>query len=280
MSRFLGGWPAVVAFFVVVTCIWFAPLIAHLGTHVLVGPSDATNGLRGYWAMREAGEIPWTFRHDTLNGAPEGYPQQAAVEFVQPVQSTFIVLVSQLVGLTAALNLFILLGILGTAVAGYALGRWLRFGMIPSLLLGYIVAFNPWMFRRAFDGHLTFTQGWILVLVVLACLVLIERRTIRAALVLGAALGGAFWVAAYFGFFATLPVALALITVFATEKRWADRLWACTLACATGAVTTVMLAPGAVAYLTERDRVNRGLDNPLDQLQSRGSGAGLISAAV
>ena len=267
-------WPLVTFFFALITCVWFAPLLVHLDTHVLVGPSDATHALRGYWAMFESGHTPWTYHHDPLNGAPEGYPAQAPVQVAQPIQSAFITLASQLVGLTSALNLFILLGFVGTSTAGYALGSRLGFGLLPSLVLGYIVGFNPWMFRRAFDGHITFVHGWVLVLVVIAALALIEHESIRSALLLGASLGLSFWMAAYFGLFASLPVALALVFVLVRARDLAGRLWACTLACATAGVTGAMLLPGALSYFAERDKVNQALDNPIGQLQTFGADLG------
>lgn len=271
----LGGWrwPLVTLFFTAVTLAWLAPLVPHLNTHVLVGPSDATNGLRMYWAMIESGHTPWTFHHDPLNGAPEGYPHPAPVAIAQPIQPAFFVLLYPL-GLVTALNLFIVTGFIATGVAGYSLGTRLRFGFLPSLLLGYIVAFNPWMFRRAFDGHLAFVHGWVLVLVIVASLALVERESIRAALALGASLGLSFWMASYYGLLASLPVGIALVIALARARDLAQRLWWCTLACVTAGTTLAFLLPGAISYFAERDKVNQALDNPLEQLQSRGAELG------
>ena len=98
--------PAVLGFvaFLAVTLAWLGPLVPHFGSAVLEGQNDATNVLRMYWAIEQAGESPFTWSHDTLNGAPEGVPRPTAPEFVSPVQSGFVWLVKPFVGLDRRLQ--------------------------------------------------------------------------------------------------------------------------------------------------------------------------------
>lgn len=245
---------------------WLSPLLPHFGSAVLEGQSDATNALRMYWAIEEAHESPFTWSHDTLSGAPEGIPRPTAPEFVSPVQSGFVWAMKPLVGRIAALNLFIALGFLLTAFAMFLLLSRFGFGLPASILGGYVVAFNPWMFERAYAGAPAFLHGWAFVLLLYTLVRVREQRTLRRAAVAGAAYGLTFSIAAYFGLLATAIVAGFALVDLAHATSVADRLWTFSLLAVMGLVTAVFLAPGATAFLINRSTVVRALNNPLEQL--------------
>jgi hypothetical protein len=263
-----AGRPAVLGFgvFLAVTLAWLGPLLPHFGSAVLERQSDTTNALRMYWAIEQAGESPFTWSHDTLNGAPEGVPRPTAPEFVSPVQSGFVWLVKPLLGRVAALNLFVVLGFLLTGFTTFLLLSRFGFGLPASFLGGYIVAFNPWMFEQAYAGGLAFLHGWVLVLLLWALVRAREVRTLRRAALAGAAYGLCFAFAAYLGLLATaLVAAFVLVDLFAQSSA-AERLRTLTLALTIGGVTALFLAPGAIAFFLDRSDVTRALTNPLDQL--------------
>ncbi len=252
--------------FLAVTLGWLAPLLPHFGSAVLEGQSDATNALRAYWAIEEAGKTPFTWSRDELNGAPEGVPRPTAPDFVSPVQSGFVWLTKPFVGRVAALNLFIALGFFLTAFSAFLLLSRLGFGFLASLFGGYVVGFNPWMFDRAFSGHAAFLHGWVFILLLFTLVRLREQRTLRRAALAGAAYGLTFSMAAYFGLLATAIVAAFAIVDLVTARSTAERLWTFSLLGVMGLVTSLFLVPGAVAFLLDHSTVVRSLTNPLDQL--------------
>src|SRR5256885_17005024 len=100
-------------------------------------------------------------------------------------------------GLVASFSIFLILGFIVTAVAGFALLEWLGFGFLPSLVGAYVVSFNPWTFNRAVAGAPAFLHGWCLLLLVYTLLRLSEKGTARAAMFAGLAFALCFLVAAY-----------------------------------------------------------------------------------
>jgi hypothetical protein len=266
----------VLALFVLITLAWFLPLARHLNSAVLAGPSDATNVIRDYWAIDAQHSNPFQIRHDYLNGAPEGFPRPPAVQIAQPFQPAFVWAVKDVVGITAALNLFLLLGFVATAFATFLLLSSLELSFLPSLFGAYVVAFNPWMFERAFDGHVGLVHGWMFILVIAAALKLQREPTLRRAAVLGAAWGLSFSLSAYFGLLAALIVLVSYCLHLLSQREMAARLWTCTLACVSLGVVAVFLLPGAYAYWHDRTTVNRTLGNPVTELQTL-RGASLAS---
>ena len=209
------------------------------------------------------GRDPFTWSHDRLNGAPEGVPRPTAPEFASPVQATFIWTTKQLVGRGAALNLYIALGFLLTGFAMFLLLSRFGFGLLPSIFGGYVVAFNPWTFERAYAGAPAFLHGWVLVLLLYALVRLRERRTLARAVLAGGAYGLTFAVAAYLGLLATALVIAFAIVDLVRASTLADRLWTASLLAVIGLVTSTRPA-------TRRDRVpgrpvdrHTGADEPV-----------------
>ena len=113
----------VVAFlsFLLLTVVWFAPVIVHADSRVLWGPADGTLTIRGYWAINEQGATPFFFERDYLNAAPEGVPWQSAIAIVQPIQGLVVWALHPLIGFVGGFNVFLLTGFVLTGFFGFAL---------------------------------------------------------------------------------------------------------------------------------------------------------------
>jgi hypothetical protein len=257
--------------YLAVTCVVFAPLLAHPDSRVLQGLSDATQAIRTYDVMAETGKTPFTFRHDPLNGAPEGTTETPETAVAAPVQHAVIWGLRGAVGTVAALNLYILAGFVLTGYAGFALLDWARLGTLPSLFGGYVVAFNPWMVERAIAGHVGFVHGWGLILLLALLTKLRIRRTPWWAVAAGAAYGVCFLLASYTGLLATaLVLAWAVVDVL-SQRNWAERLWTCTLLVTLGAATLVGLLPGIASLASGGSSAAASLAHRQQALQSGGA---------
>jgi hypothetical protein len=264
-------WGIAAAAFLAVTCIYFAPLIGHLDSRVLGTFGDATQAIRTYDVMAREGKNPFTFVRDPLNGAPEGMPVLAQPQIAQPVQSVAIWVLRDVVGTVAALNLFFLAGFVLTSFAVFVLLDWARFGMLPSLFGGFVVAFNPWMVERAIAGHVAFMHGWALVLLLAALTKLRGTRTLKWGALAGLAYGLCFLVAAYMGLLATALVVAFVIVDLLSQKSRAERLWTCTLVLVMGCATMVLLLPGVIALALDHGTIAAGLSNATRALQTGGA---------
>lgn len=270
-SSWLVRYSLALAVYLLTTFLYFAPLVAHPGSRALVDFSDATEAIRTYDVIAASGANPFTFRHDVLNGAPEGMPFFPQTQIAQPVQPVAIWLLRDLVGTAAAFNLFLLAGFVLTALAGFLVLDWARFGLLPSLFGGFVVAFNPWMVERAISGHVAFMHGWTLVLLLAALAKLRTTRVLRWAALAGLAYGFCFLMAAYVGLLATALVLAFLVVDLVSQSSLPERLWTCTLLLVLGGVALLPLVPGAVAYALDRSTVTSGLSHNTWALQVGGA---------
>ena len=139
---------------------------------------------------------------------------------------------------------------------------------MAALFGAYVIAFNPWMIYKARDGHIAFTQGWALLLVIGAGIWMIRTRRVLAGVALGSAVGLTFWVASYWGLLGSVIAAVALAYDLVVVRPRIEKLWTATLACAAVGVASLFLVPGALAYLSQKQTVNRSLDNPSSEMQA------------
>ena len=259
------------AIYVVLTCAYFAPLIAHLNSHALSGFNDATRAIRDYDVIAAAGSTPFTFGHDLLNGAPEGLPLLPQTQIAQPIQASVIWVLRDVVGTVAALNLFILAGFVLTGFAGFALLDWARLGMLPSLFGGFVVAFNPWVVENAMSGAIAFLHGWTLILLLGALTKLRGVRTLRWAALAGLAYGLCFLMASYMGLLATVIVVAFGVVDVGSQSSASERLWTCSLLVVIAGVTLVSLAPGLIALALDHRTIISGLSHSSLALQKFGA---------
>lgn len=271
LMRRLARYIFALVLYLAVTAAYFGPLLIHLDSSVLVGFSDATLAIRGYDIADAAGATPFTFRHDALNGAPEGVPVLPQTQIAQPIQPAVIWVLRDLVGTVAALNLFLLVGVVLTAFAGFALLDWARLGMLPSLFGGFVIAFNPWMVERAIAGHVAFMHAWCLVLLLAALTKLRIVRTLPWAALAGLAYGLCFLVAAYMGLLATALVVSFAIVDLVSQESGRERLWTFTLLVVVSGVTLLALVPGLMAFTPDQDAVSSVQSHSLRDLQTYGT---------
>jgi hypothetical protein len=258
-------------FFLLLTLVWYAPLVIHLSGAVLVGPADSTLSIRSYWAINHQHGDPFTFTHDNLNGAPEGVPWYRAVAVAQPVQTIATWIPHSWIGFVGGFNLFLLAGIVLTGFFAFVLLDRLGFHPVVALYGGYVLAFNPWMFMRAFAGHAAFLHVWIFLAMILCLLEMSRTRQVRWAALAGLCFGGTFLISSYFGLLGTLVFGLYFLYEFVRVEDWGERLWTATLACAGSAVLGLCVLPGAIAYHIDHSTVLRSISNPTDELQRLGA---------
>src|SRR5581483_8423755 len=261
---------AFVVFFAA-TLAWFAPLVEHLTTSVLIGPADSTLSIRSYWAINYQHGDPFPFKHDYLNGAPEGIPWYRAVAIAQPIQTLVTWVLHPWLGFIGGFNVFLLSGVVLTGFFSFLLLDRLGFHPLVSLYGGYVLAFNPWIFMRAFAGHAAFLHVWIFIAMILCFLKMSETRTVRWAALAGLCFGGTFLISSYFGLLGTLVFALYFAYEFVRVHGWAEKLWTATLACAGVVVLGICIAPGAIAYHIDHSTVLRSISNPTGELQRLGA---------
>lgn len=257
--------------FLVLTVVWFAPLILHLDSLVLGGPSDATAAIRAYWAIHEQGGTPFTFTRDYLNGAPEGVRWHSAIIIVQPVQSFVVWALHPFFGFVGGFNLFLLAGFVLTGFFGFALLDRLGMHPLASFFGAYVLTFNPWMFERAFAGHAAFNHVWIFLALILALLRLSERRTIAAAGLAGLCFGGTFLFAAYFGLLASVIVVVYAVFELVRVPGWTEKRRTLALGCVVVGVTLLCLLPGLIAYKQDQESVARAITKSSIELQQFGA---------
>ena len=249
----------------------FGPIVVHPNSRVLDTFSDAATQMRLYDVMEESGQNPFTFEHDPMNGAPEGYPILTSVQIAAPIQPSFVWAFKDVLGIIGSVNAFLLSGLLLTGVAMFLLLDRCRFGFLPSLFGALLVAFNPWMFERAVSGHIAFAHGWVLIVLLFALLRLREQRTLPRAAAAGAAYGFCFLMASYSGLLATFMVAGFAILDVVSAKTAVERLWTLTLLMMIGAVTAVFLLPGVIALARDGDRVTSSLSRSTEDLTLGGA---------
>jgi len=259
------------AFFVGVTVLWFHEIFGDLGNSVLVGPNDASYGIRAYWGAAYVGENPFTLERDPLNGAPEGMPWSRAVQYANALIPGSIWLLHYLVGFGAAANLYLLLGFVLTGFSVYVLLDRLGFHPVGSLLAGFAVAFNPWMIERAYAGHAGFMHAWVFPVLVGALLYQHRRRTVWSGAVVGLAVLTTLYQNSYYGLLAVLVVGVFWAAELVRARSWHERLWLVTLADVAILTAIVAFLPALIAWHYDREAVATIVSNPVTQLQNLGA---------
>ncbi len=241
-------------------------LVLNPGSRILGGFNDATLGIRSYDLIDKAGETPFTYERDDLNGAPEGVPAIRGIQYAAPIQPAVVWLLKEPFGHIGAMNAFLLSGLLLTGVAMFMLLDRLRFGFLPSLFGAYLVTFNPWMYERVLSGHVAFAHGWVLILLLFMLFRLRRDRTLPNAAFAGLAYGFCFLMASYTGLLATaLVVAFVLVDIIAA-RDWADRLWTGSQLLVICGILMVFLLPGLTALVLDQDFVTGTLSRSTEQL--------------
>ena len=163
------------------------------------------------------------------------------------------------------------------AFAGaYYLTRYLTRSRGGAVVAAVLFAFCPFTFARTAHIQLLFTGG--IPFCLLAFHRLVDRPTVRRALVLGLLLWLQALACAYYGIFAGLMVGLGTIVVAVTRRRWRDRDYWIGIALA-AFVSVALTVPFFLPYLNVQQ--DAGFARTLEdaRMYSADPGAWLASAA-
>jgi hypothetical protein len=253
--------------FVLATGVWLHGVVAHPGSRIPSGYSDATATLHDYWAASAQHRNPFDFKHDALNGAPQGFERTpAALAANAALQTAFVWSLRGPLGLVGAWNTFIFLGLFGTGMAMFALLDRLRCTFVAAIFAGLVFAFGPYSVERVEAGHLNLLQNWSLVLVLAALLEVAARRTLARAAALGAAIGLAFYLTAYLGLLASLMVLVFFAIEIVRPGGRGVRLRSAALGAFAYATALVLMIPIFGLYVAERSAVRATVGRPVSDL--------------
>jgi hypothetical protein len=232
----------------IATFAWAAPVTMHLETRVLGGPSDATSTIRDYASIERMGKTPFTAKTDPTIGAPEGIQLSPSIQITNAVQPAFIWALKGVVGLVAAWNLFILLGLVLTPACAWLLFDELGIGTLGSIFGACAFGLSGYLVDKAYAGHGGLVQAWIFPLIAIA-LVRTRRAggALRWSLAAGFLVGVAAYLHTYYGFMSAVLVALFFLYALVIRRRSAgraDELRNLVVAAAAGILTVL---PGLVA---------------------------------
>ena len=233
---------------IAVTAVFMPSLYVHPDGRVLEGPSDVSSATRDYWSMERRGVTPFTTTRDPYLGAPEGTPFSPGVAVANAVQPVFVWAIKGATGILGALNVFMLLGLVLSAVLTFALLDRLGVHPLAAAFGAYAFAFNAYLIRKAVYGHAPLVHAWVFPALVLAMLRLRSVRTLWSAVVAGAVLAAAFYVHTYYGVIATV-LALVLLGVELVPRH--DRRTVALVA-AGAAAAVVLVLPGALSLALDR----------------------------
>jgi hypothetical protein len=247
--------------------VWFHAIVAHPESRMACCGPDGTGSIRDLWLASHLHESPWTLAFDPLNGVPGGTARAPATTIANGGLQTLVVWSSRhAIGLVGGWNLFALIGLLGTAMATFALLEWLGCAFVASLFGGYVFGFSPYAIERIHAGHLGLMQNWTLVLAAAAMIHVGAKRTYGSAVVAGLVTALAFYVSAYEGLFAGLVVAAYYIAELARRSGREVRIRTVALASLSLLVTIASLLPVAFLYRREHQAASIGISHKAGDL--------------
>ena len=191
-----------------VTVLWAIPVVTHMNSRLLGGPSDSTSTIRDYWYDAHIGKSPFSAKHDSFVAAPEGVDLSPGIQAANAVQPLVVWGLEGSIGLVAAWNVFILVGIALSAACTWFLLDWLGTGRIGAIFGAYAFGFSGYMIEKAYVGHAGLVQAWVFPLLLLALLDGRRRNWWRGPVVSGLIAALAFYLHSYYGFFALFLVVL------------------------------------------------------------------------
>src|SRR5262245_62153186 len=177
MRSVLVRYAAAALLFALAIALWLHEVVLHPGSRIAGPYGDGTLSIRDYWSFSAQHSSPFSLTHDALSGAPEGTPHAPAAWLASSGLQTLFVWSARDVGLVGAWNAFLLLGLLATAMATFALVDRLDCTFAASLFAGLVFGLGPYAVERVYAGHSSLVQNWVLVLVLAALLRLDSRPT-------------------------------------------------------------------------------------------------------
>jgi hypothetical protein len=249
MARFLREFSIALPIAVLLAVALTWPLAPDMASSGRVDSGDARHGIWNVaWVARALTSDP-----RTLFDANIFYPHDNALAFsegniVAGVMAVPVWLITH-DGLAAA-NSAILLSFVFSALALFALARYLTGHVGASAIAALMFAYSPYAFARLAHMQLLMTFG--LPLTMLALHRFVDRPGARRALVLGAAMAVTALSCGYYGIFVGLSVVWGFVWFATTGAQWrSGRYW---LLCASALGTAAVLTgPFMLPYAGIRD---------------------------
>jgi hypothetical protein len=250
---------AVVLLFSLAFAAIFPEITLHPGSRLAGSFADGSGSIRDYALESVQHRTPFTITHDGFNGAPEGTLRTPATTLAAAgLQTAFVWELRGVFGLVGAWNLFMFIGLVGTALAMFILLESLGCSFVPALFGSFVFGFGPYTLEHAYAGHLGLIQNWVFVLVVAAMIHLRKARSFGSGAIAGATIALAFYNSAYLGLFASV-IALA----FVVPELWRlrsrpDRIRSLALLSSIYYSALLFLTPVLFLYYQERAGVETG----------------------
>lgn len=236
----------------VVAFTW--PLLLHFDSAVLGGPGDVPNGLRVWWSLFAQHSNPFTSARDYFINTPQGVPVNRAVYLANGLFQGFWWFGGQVIGWTAAYNLFDLFVFAAAGVAAFILFDRLEMGVLPGLFGAYVFTFNPNHVEKVYSSA-PLAATAVLPLLVLALFGKRRSASRRNAVIVGVALLVAFYLNTYIGLFAIWATGAFVLVELALPPTGTRRLDVVRSYYFTALVLVFGLAPAAWSWATNASTV-------------------------
>jgi hypothetical protein len=202
------------------------PLVTHLDSTIYLSPArpkgDYTSVIANTRELVEGWHNPFLPGRIHDFNAPYGAPITWVNNVATFASTTVLYALTAVVGATAAVGLFVMIGFVASAMAMFLFVR--RYTGSPgiALIIGYAYGFYPYVVANGEHPH--HIHGWVFVLMAWRMVELYQRPTIRNGLLAGAACVVALAWAPYFillggVLFATLLVAALILAAWRGRLR-------------------------------------------------------------
>jgi O-antigen/teichoic acid export membrane protein len=224
-------------------CALFAPLMVHFSSTILGKPgSDSTGSVWSFWRMRhEDGFHLLGSTHHTLTGAPFGWDEGNGlnVQWLLPYYPTS--LLARVVGEVTAYNVATLSGYVLSAVAMYALVRYLGCSIPVSAWAAIAYVVFPWHLLRV--EHASLVHIEVLALLVLTLVGVTRSPSWTRWGLVAVAVLACWFTSGYYGTIAVITT-FVFTAAYAATSPWRDgvRLAVGATVGALGASTVVGIA--------------------------------------
>lgn len=251
------------------------PVPTAPGRWLVGGPGDATGQIALTYYRESLGAWPLSDQVTHLENFPFGLPLPGAVAISQLAVEGPLQLLSLMTGGNEILayNAMMMLALVASPLAAFALVRFVVGGFAAPLLAGFAYGFSPWHIIRA-GGHLALTHIEWLPLIVLGLLWILEGGGRRAWVLTGVALAMNAYTNAYFTLMAGVIVAAFVVTDLIVTRRTGTGMagFGRRLAVLAGVLAVIYL-PQGLWMATKRASVDDSLGGTRSATDLHGYGA-------
>jgi hypothetical protein len=262
---------ATVAYFAA-TAVAMWPALSDLSNTIMSIGAPSTPTTTGTWPALVFPVLPAFATHIPLMPGSNGFPGWEAawtadLGWMLPER-----LLAVLAGAPGAWTLALAFGFVADGLAMFGLVRWLTRRDWIAFVAGLLYAFSPFHVAASYM-HAGYVYSFIFPLILWAGLALLQRPTLRRALVFGLSLG----LAGYFDGYYLLFAPLFTISIVVAGLLWAKRLGLTMSAlakqfAAAAGVALAVAAPLLIVYLADSSQVGREIgQHTLRSLTSSGT---------